>query len=120
MATTTTADESIPREPSAYRPSNHLAEHVKGLTDDGADRHLDGDVIRACIERGTVTHAGGPAYRFEATIGGVTYRLVVNADRNVAVTCHPIGINCDAARASGRWSSAQIDDIRTFVSRKGE
>lgn len=120
MATTTTADEPIPREPSAYRPSNHLAEHVKGLTDDGADRHLDGDIIRTCIEHGDVTHPGGSTYHLEATVGGVTYRVVVNATTRVVVTAHPVGINTEAARASGRWSSAQVDDIRTFISRKGE
>ena len=111
MSTTTP-----PRDPSAYAPSNHFVGHVRDWTD-GPDRHLDGDIIRACIEEGEVRpHPHDPEKRyFRATVAAVTYRLVVNVEQGVVVTGYPLGINPDAARDSGRWSSRQIEDILAFL-----
>ena len=105
-----------PRDPSAYSPSNHFVGHVRDRTD-GPDRHLDGDIIRTCIEDGEVRpHPHDDAKRyFRATVAAVTYRLVANVEQGVVVTGYPLGINPDAARDSGRGSSRQIEDILAFL-----
>jgi len=112
MATT----DSVPREPSAFRPSNHFAERFKGRNyDDRPPRHLDGEIINGCISRGTTTRQGSGIVWFRETFAGVTYRLVANVDKGVVVTGYPISVNTKHARESGRWSAEQIDDIREFI-----
>jgi len=110
---------SPPRKPDAYAPSNHFVGHVRNRSE-GPDRHIDGDIIRACIENGDVRpHPHDDAKRyFRRTVDAVTYRLVVNVEEGVVVTGYPIGINPEAARDSGRWSSAQIRDILDFLRSK--
>jgi len=107
-------DPEVPRTPSAYRPSIHFGERARDLATD-RNRHLDGDIIDGCIERGSVRKVDASTRWLRETFGGVTYRLVVDvADREV-ITGYPISINTEAARASGRWSPQEIEDIREFI-----
>ncbi|MDS0284719.1 hypothetical protein [Haloarcula onubensis] len=112
MATST----SPPREPSAYRPTNHFGERFNDrYDDDRPPRHLDGDIVSGCIEDGAATSQGGGTVWFRETFAGATYRLVVNVDEGTVLTGYPISINTVAARNSGRWTSDQIEDIRKFI-----
>jgi len=103
-----------PREPSAYRPTVHFQERLRDAYDE-YNRHLDGEIIERCIRQGDVKRTGRDIYHFRETVAGVTYRLVVNVRKDVVVTAHPVGINTEAARESGRWSASQIADIREFL-----
>ncbi|MDQ2052856.1 hypothetical protein RBH26_20655 [Natronolimnohabitans sp. A-GB9] len=106
-----------PREPSVYRPTVHFHERLKDKYDE-YNRHIDGEIIEGCIRNGDAERVGPDIYHFRATFGGVTYRLVVNTDRSVVITGHPISINTEVARDSGRWSTDQIEDIREFIAAK--
>jgi len=104
----------LPRDPSAYRPSIHFGQQA---TDAGTDRprHLDGDIIDGCIERGDATKVNAGVYHLRETFAGVTYRLVVDVDDREVVTGYPISVNTEAARRSDRWTSTEIDEIRHFI-----
>lgn len=102
--------DTAPRDPAALRPSLHFAKDT--LKD--PRRHVSGEIIRACITDGTVEPHSG-ALRYRATVGGVTYRTVVDAEKGEVVTAYPTAINTEAARESGRWSSKDIADIRGFL-----
>lgn len=110
---------SVPREPSAYRPTVHFQERFRDKYD-SYNRHLDGEVIEGCIRNGGVTQPSSNICYFEQAFGGVTYRLVVNTVRDVVITGHPVSIDPEAARESCRWSSRQIDEIREFLAAKPE
>lgn len=117
MATAHQVTADLPRDPSAYRPSVHFGERFHDrYEDDRPPRHLDGDIVSGCIEHGDVTIPAEERYvHFRETFGGVTYRLVVEREEQAVVTGYPIGINTEAAAASGRWTSEQIDDIHEFI-----
>ncbi|WP_135807345.1 hypothetical protein [Halorussus marinus] len=118
MSTDTSAPsqiaETVPRDPSAFRPSKHFASKVKDLGTD-RNRHLDGEIINGCIEHGSRRKVDSGVYHLRETFGGATYRLVVDVDDREVVTGYPISINTDAAKRSGRWSTDQIEDIRHFI-----
>jgi len=106
----------LPREPSAYRPSLHFPERFHDrYEDDRPPRHLDDEIVAGCICHGDVRRPADDTALFRETFGGVTYRLVVDSEDHEVVTGYPIGINTEAARASGRWSPQQIEDIREFI-----
>ena len=108
--------QALPREPSAYRPSLHFPERFRDrYEDDRPPRHLDDEIVRGCIEVGSVTEADPGIAWFRETFGGVTYRLVVDTDDREVITGYPISINTEAAQRSGRWSTTQIADIREFI-----
>lgn len=117
MASASDAQEEPPRDPGAYRPSIHFGARFKDNYDEH-NRHLDGEIVRECIENGHVEHPRPGVVYFRNTLGGVTYRLVVDTVKREVRTGYPIGINPEAARASGRWSTKQIEDIRTFLAAK--
>jgi len=107
--------DTVPRDPNAYRPGRHFVERFRDrYENDRPPRHLDGEVVRRCIEDGEVTRHDG-AVRFETTVGGVRYRLVVNAADRKVVTGYPLAIDETAARDSGRWSASQLADLREFI-----
>lgn len=112
MATT-----ALPREPAAYRPSNHFAQRFHDRYDE-FNRHLDGEIVATCIREGEVTHHQPDKAHLEADIGGVRYRLVVAPDEGAVITGHPVALDEDRARESGRWSSDQRADIRVFLAAK--
>ncbi|RQG93749.1 hypothetical protein [Natrarchaeobius oligotrophus] len=110
----TDASPPLPREPSAWRPETHFGQKIKGLNGD-RKRHLDGDIVRGCIERGTATKVNRDIYHLREEFGGVSYTLVVDAATREVITGYPDAIDADAARESGRWSSQQIADIQHFI-----
>ena len=68
--------QAPPREPSAYRPSLHFPERFRDCyEDDRPPRHLDDEIVRGCIEVGSVTEADPGIAWFRETFGGVTYGL---------------------------------------------
>lgn len=105
------------RDPPSYRPTVHFLERLRDDYDD-YNRHLDGDIIEACIRHGEVARGGRHEFHFYEDVDGVTYKLVVNTRRGVVVTGHPDAIDVEAAKASGRWSTAQIEDICEFLAAK--
>jgi hypothetical protein len=108
------SDLDVPRDPSAFRPSIHFGERA-GDRYTERKRHLDGEIIDGCIERGDVRKVDATTRWLRETFAGVTYRLVVNVEKREVVTGYPIGINTEAARDSGRWTSQEIEDIREFI-----
>jgi len=114
MAANAQSDPELPRDPAAYRPTNHFAERFHDRYDE-YNRHIDGEVVRACIEDGEARDRAGDRVYLRKTIGGVTFRLVVSPGMGTVVTGHPIGVNTEAARDSGRWSAQQIEEIQEFL-----
>ena len=110
-------EDSLPRDPAAYRPGIHFGERFKDNYDE-YNRHLDGEIIDGCIIHGTASRRDADIYHLRETFGGVTYRLVVDVAKHRVVTGYPISINTEVARGSGRWSSNQIDDICAFIASK--
>lgn len=111
MATT-----QVPREPSAYHPTNHFGDTVRDrVSDDRPPRHLDGDIIDGCITHGTVRKVNAGVHHFTATFGGVEYTLAIDTDDREVITGYPSAINKHEARESARWSAQQIEDIREFI-----
>lgn len=119
-----------PRQPIAYTPTLHFGEKFDDKYDEH-DRYLDDDVVRECIENGE-TYArseliddgefdptAGPVY-FRATVGGVTFRLVIDVDDREVITGFPIGVQPESAIESGRWSRSDVDGIREFLAAKFE
>ncbi|MFC4549398.1 MULTISPECIES: hypothetical protein [Halorussus] len=114
MSTDTPTPE-VPREPSAFHPSIHFGQQT---TDAGTDRkrHLDGEIIDGCIERGDRRKRTDSIYWLRETFDAVTYRLVVNIDDNEVITGYPIGIDPNAAKQLGsRWTDDQVEDILHFI-----
>ena len=109
----------FPRSPSAYTPSIHFGERF-GDRYAEHNRHLDGEIIRGCIERGSATRTGPNTVKLHEEFGGVTYRLVLNVEDREVVTAHPTNIDLKAARESGRWTCEQIEDIHEFIVAKEE
>lgn len=112
MSTASESGEEIPRDPSAYSPSLHFAQDV--LPDDR--RQLDGDVIDACIEEGRVIEQPDGRVYYRKTIAGVTFRLVASPSVGHVITAYPIGVNPDHALETGRWSPAEVEAVREFLS----
>ena len=106
-----------PRDASAYRPTIHFSDRFHNRCD-GPNRHLDGEIVRACLEDGHVERVPGERelWFFQATVCAVTYRLLANQRTGDVLTGYPIGMNERAALASGRWSRAAIEDIRAAIS----
>lgn len=102
---------SIPRDPAAYRPTIHFIERIKGLGGD-PPRHLSGEIIDACIERGDIGDPGTTpgVYYLEHDIGGVVFRLVVAADDCVVLTGYPARVT-DRAADTGRWTPGELEDM---------
>jgi len=109
----TTDDNSIPREPSAYRPTLHFIERFRDRYDEH-NRHLDEEIVATTIREGTVTHRQADKVHVESTFGGVRYRLALATDGRV-ITGHPVRMDEDTARESGRWSADALSDIREFL-----
>lgn len=104
--------EQLPRETSAWSPTNHLGDRVRK-----GDRFLDGDVIRACIEDGVYrTHSDGRVAA-EQWVDGVHYRLVLEPETREVITGYPQGIDEQAALEAGR-TAGQIEAIRERIKRK--
>lgn len=118
MSTTRTPEVvdgvEIPRRPAAYHPSIHFGQQAK---DAGSDRrrHLDGDIIDGCIERGEIRRADTSTWFFRETFDGVTYRLVVDVLEREVITGYPISVNTDVAHSSPRWTHQQIEDVQHFI-----
>lgn len=122
MSSRTNADDQgsgPPRDPAAYRPGIHFAERFENRYDE-YDRHLSGDVVEGCIRNGAVRDVDGPRYYFRETFDGVTFRLVVDAEKRVVVTGYPLAINTEAALDSGRWSFDDVESIRRFIAKDPE
>lgn len=113
MSTTT----DLPRDPSAWRPTNHFAERVKDLYTNEPPRHLDGDIIEGCIREGKATHSGTQrgVYYLDHAVGGVTYRLVVAERKGLVLTGYPIAIDETVAETSPRWTPDELRDIRAHI-----
>jgi hypothetical protein len=109
----------LPREPSAFSPTTHFGQRLRGPGADGYDRHLDGEIVRRCIEEGTLRKVNRDRYRFETDIDGVEYALVVRASTKDVITGHPVALDRDRARASSRWSTEQISEIEAFLDDRG-
>lgn len=106
----------VPRDPSAFRPSLHFPERFHDrYEDDRPPRHLDDEIVADCIKHGEVRPGPGGVVWLRKTFDAVTYRLVVDIESREVVTGYPIGINTDAAKRSGRWTSEQVEDIREFI-----
>lgn len=109
-------DVDVPRDPSAYRPSTHFPIRFHDrYEDDRPPRHLDGEIVDGCIERGETQRHSNDIVWFRETFGGASYRLVVDVGDREVITGYPVSINTDHARRSGRWTSKQIEDIREFI-----
>lgn len=117
MSTDSQSDPDVPREPSAYRPTLHFKSRFEDAFDK-FDRHLDGEIIRRCITEGEHTRQDDSTSLFEETIGGVTYRIVVNPKNRTCVSGFPTDINWQTALDSGRWSRSQLADIEEFLEAK--
>jgi hypothetical protein len=109
----------LPREPSAFSPSNLFAQRLRGRGADGYDRHLDGEVVRRCITRGDVHRDGRDIYCFVADVDGVAFEIVVRDSSREVITGRPISVDADRARASSRWSTEQISEIEAFLDDRG-
>jgi hypothetical protein len=109
----------LPREPSAFSPSNLFAQRLRGRGADGYDRHLDGEVVRRCITRGECYRDGRDIFCFEADVDGVTFELVVRDSSREVITGRPTNVDADRARASERWSAEQISEIEAFLDDRG-
>jgi len=105
--------DAVPRDPSALHPTPHFGQQLRE-----DERHLEGDIIRACIERGRRSQIRPDRYLLTETVGGVTYRLVVDTDTQEVVTGYPARIDEPAARASARWTDDQLADIRHFLAER--
>jgi hypothetical protein len=115
MSTDTSVSDSVPREPSAFRPSIHFAGRQKDLGTD-RNRHLDGDIINGCITDGERDQRTDAVYWLRETFDAVTYRLVVNVEEGEVITGYPIGIDPEAATQPGsRWTDEQVEDILHFI-----
>lgn len=109
------SESPLPRAPSAFSPSTHFAQRFRGPGADGFDRHLDGEIVRRCIEDGDLRKVNRDKWRFEADIAGVEYALVVRQSTQDVITGHPIALDHERAAASSRWSSEQLTEIQTFL-----
>ena len=101
--------EQLPREPSAWSPTPHLGDRVRK-----PDRHLDGDVIRTCIEEGVRHELGNGYVAAEQWIDGVHYRLVLDPQSREVVTGYPQGVDQEVALANG-WTKGQLQNVREAI-----
>jgi hypothetical protein len=104
----------LPRDPSAYRPTQHFAERFKGIYDDYC-RHLDSEIVAECIQEGEVHYQEDGKYWLFKTFGGIRYKLVVNPTVGNVITGYPVAIDRTTAMESGRWSTEQIEEIQAFL-----
>lgn len=113
MSTTT----DLPRDPAAWRPSNHFVERFKDLYTDEPPRHLDGDIIEGCIREGAVVdpETQNGVYFLDHEVAGVTFRLVVAERKGLVLTGYPVGIDDAVAESAPRWTSDDLRDIRAHV-----
>ena len=112
---TDSKSDPVPRDPSAFRPAIHFGQQK---TDAGTDRnrHLDGEIINGCIERGDRRKVDTDVYWLKETFDAVTYRLVVDLAEREVITGYPIGIDPNAAKKPGtRWTHEQVEDILHFI-----
>lgn len=71
---TYSVDFSIPREPSAYRRTEHFRYRFHRRT----DPEITGEVVRECIENGRVKPTAASDRRiFEAEVDGITWWVIV-------------------------------------------
>ena len=110
-------ESDVPREPSAYRPTLHFKRRFEDAFDEYS-RHLDGEIIRRCITEGDLTEQDRHTSLFEASIEGVTYRIVVNPRNGTCVSGFPTSIEWDTALDSGRWTRTQLEEIEEFLDAK--
>lgn len=83
------AAPTFPRDPSEYRPEPNGHFHRKRK-----ERSVPGPAIRECIENGEVVEEQNPGvYKLRAKWAGVHYWLVLDTNRDVAVSCGPCGNN---------------------------
>jgi hypothetical protein len=116
---TDSGEPDIPREPSAYRVTLHFKQRFEDAQSEFR-RHLDGEIIQRCITHGEPLRENRHTVRFEETIAGVTYRIVVNPTNGTCVSGYPTAIDWDIAMDSGRWTRPQLEDIQEFLDAKPE
>jgi len=109
------SESLLPREPSAFSPSNLVVQRLRGPGADGHDRHLDGEILRQCITRGELYRDGRDIWCFEADVDGVAFEIVVRDSSREVITGRPVRVDVDRARASERWSAEQLDEIEAFL-----
>ncbi|WP_135830651.1 hypothetical protein [Halorussus halobius] len=107
----------VPREPSAYRPTNHFRDRFRDATD-SPPRHLDGEIVRECITRGEVARRDASTVGFRREFSGVAYVIVVNPESGTCVTGHPVALDWQTASGSDRWTREQLHDIDEFLRAK--
>lgn len=91
------AEIELPRDPSAYRPSNHFAQQYKSRI----NPEPTPDVVRRCIEDGTQKRRAPGIYHLDATVDGVAWRVVVDVSERPyeAVTVYAVHEEHDLRRA---------------------
>jgi hypothetical protein len=110
--------DDLPRDPSAWRPSIHFGARFDDRYEDRRPpRHLDGEIVAGCIERGDVVE-GDPdpdVVWLEETFGGVRYRLVVNRADGEVITGYPVHVDETVAADAPRWTPDELADLREFI-----
>lgn len=105
----------FPRDPSAYSPTSHFKQRFREDR-----RHLDGEKIQTCFLDGDLVEAEDGCGDFWYNHFGVEYHLIVGWHKDgyrVTVTAWPVLNDRDAALDSGRWTSKQLDTIKSFNER---
>jgi len=113
----TSAGEPVPRDPSAYRPTNHFRDRFRDATDD-PPRHLDGEIVRTCITEGRIDRRDSDAVRFKAAFDGVTYVIVADPEHGTVLTGFPTALDWQTAIKSNRWTRSQLEDIDAHLKAK--
>jgi hypothetical protein len=102
-----------PRKPSAYTPLRHFGQRFRENR-----RHLDEEVVEACIREGDLrdNEDGCGCFRLEWGEGVAYYLIAGFHERGyrILVTGWPHLHDRKAAMKSGRWSSSELDDIESF------
>lgn len=106
--------DTIPRSPSAYRPTCHFTSRFHDRYSDAPPRHLDAEIVATCIREGTASRSTREKWELRETFDGVTYVLVVNPTEKTVVSGYPESVSDDAGD-NGRWTEGELDDIRSFL-----
>jgi hypothetical protein len=105
-----------PQQPGLYTPLRHFIQRYKE-----PERFLTDEVIDECIENGDLRDNGDGCGCFRKEWGGgVAYYLIVGFHEKgyrVIVTGWPHLHDRQEALESGRWSSAELDDIEELNER---
>lgn len=95
--------ESVPRDPSAIRPTEHFLRRYSNeygtSHETRRDPEITGDVIETCIREGTISPGEGRALLYETEVDGHEWRLIVGfKDGPVAVTAYVPGVHGEGDR----------------------